>query len=96
MSNDNTEPLTIDLTDNPISRVQSRVVPARAVRPTATATLRAAGRRPVTRVFDGEADGGGQAVAVVIGDVQGDLLLLTRCAGAQPFQRDLQVLCRLH
>lgn len=36
MSDDNTEPLTIDLTDNPISRVQSRVVPARAVRPTAT------------------------------------------------------------
>ncbi|MBK8960077.1 MAG: hypothetical protein IPM80_17105 [Proteobacteria bacterium] len=36
MSDDITEPLTIDLTDNPISRVQSRVVPARAVRPTET------------------------------------------------------------
>lgn len=36
MSDDNTEPLTIDLTDNPISRVQSRVVPAQAMRPTAT------------------------------------------------------------
>lgn len=36
MSNDNTEPLTIDLTDNPISRVQSRVIPARAMRPTET------------------------------------------------------------
>jgi hypothetical protein len=36
MSNDNTEPLTIELTDNPISKVQSRVVPSRAVRPTET------------------------------------------------------------
>lgn len=36
MSDDNTEPLTIDLTDNPISRVQSRVIPARAMRPTGT------------------------------------------------------------
>ncbi len=36
MADDNTEPLTIELTDNPISRVQSRVVPSRAARPTET------------------------------------------------------------
>lgn len=36
MPDDNTEPLTIDLTDNPISRVQSRVIPSRVVRPTET------------------------------------------------------------
>ena len=36
MSNDNTDPLTIELTDNPISKVQSRVVPSRAMRPTET------------------------------------------------------------
>ena len=36
MPDDNTEPLTIDLTDNPISRVHSRVVPSRAVRATET------------------------------------------------------------
>jgi hypothetical protein len=36
MSDDNTEPLTVDLTDNPISRVQSRMVPSRAIRPTET------------------------------------------------------------
>ena len=36
MPDDNTEPLTIDLTDNPISRVQSRMVPSRAMCPTET------------------------------------------------------------
>ena len=36
MSDDHTEPLTVDLTDNPISRVQSRMVPSRAVRATET------------------------------------------------------------
>ena len=32
MSDDKTEPLTIDVTNNPISRVQSRVVPSRITR----------------------------------------------------------------
>lgn len=33
MSEDKTEPLQLDLTDNPISQVESRVVPTRATRP---------------------------------------------------------------
>ena len=33
MSDDKTEPLAVDVTDNPISHVQSRVVPSRLARP---------------------------------------------------------------
>lgn len=36
MTEDRTEPLTIDVTDNPISRVGSRVVPGRIARPRET------------------------------------------------------------
>lgn len=36
MTEDRTEPLTVDVTDNPISRVQSRVVPNRITRPRET------------------------------------------------------------